>query len=253
PFYAYAALSFLLACAILMINTNIVNEHYFHPQTLAITHLMALGWGTMIIMGASYQLLPVIIEGKLDSDFLAYLSFGFVAIGIPFLVIGFYIFHMGWVLQTGAIFINLGVACYFINVMSSVYESKKYEVYAWFMITAALWLFTTTFFGLMLVFNFSRSWLPDNSLEYLSIHAHMGIVGWLLLLVLGVASRLIPMFLISKYSNTRALWWIYILINAALLGFIILKSFQVNGRLYYVSFFLGVIALLLFCNYCYQA
>jgi hypothetical protein len=38
-----------------------------------------LGWGTMMILGASHQLVPVMIEGKLYSNTLAYLSFAFAA------------------------------------------------------------------------------------------------------------------------------------------------------------------------------
>lgn len=252
PFYIYGALSFLLACVLLMINTKVVHQHYFQPQTLAITHLMALGWGTMIILGASHQLLPVIIEGKLDSELLAYLSFIFAALGIPFLVVGFYTFHLGWVLQTGAILINSAVVCYFLNVINSIYESKKYTIYAWFIAAASLWLFATVFFGLMLVFNFTRSWLPENSLEYLSLHAHMGLAGWFLLLVIGVGSRLIPMFLISKYTNEKTLWWIFALINIALIGFVYLKTVK-EYRYYYSPFVLVLVALILFGIYCYRA
>ena len=253
PFYIYAALSFLLACVLLLVNTGVVHQHYFQPQTLAITHLMALGWGTMIILGASHQLLPVLIEGKLDSETLAHFSFFLGAIGIPFLVAGFYFFHLGWVLQTGAILVNASVICYFLNVINSIFESKRFDIYALFISTAALWLFITVFFGLLLVFNFTRSILPENSLEYLSLHAHMGLVGWFLLLVIGVASRLIPMFLISKYSDTRTLWWIYTLVNAALLGFTLLKTLKWYPQLYYTPFLLVFIALILFGNYCYKA
>jgi hypothetical protein len=253
PFYIFAALSFLLSCVLLLMNTNVVHQHYFQPQTLAITHLMALGWGTMIILGASHQLLPVLIEGKLSSDLFGYLSFIFAAIGIPFLVIGFYIFHAGWVLQTGAILVNAGVVCYLINVISSIYESKKHDVYAWFIATASLWLFVTTFFGLLLVFNFTRLWLPDNSTEYLSLHAHIGLAGWFLLLIIGVASRLIPMFLISKYTNAKTLWWIYALINTALTGFILLKTYNAYTQFYYTPFLLVLVALILFANYCFKA
>lgn len=253
PFYIFAAISFLLACILLLIHTEVIHQHYFQPQTLAITHLMALGWGTMIILGASHQLLPVLIEGKLDSYLLAYLSFFFAALGIPLLVIGFYLFNMGLILQSGAVLINASVICYFLNVINSIVESKKYNVHAWFMATAALWLFITTFFGLMLVFNFTRSWLPENSIEYLSLHAHMGLAGWFLLLVIGVGSRLIPMFLISKYTSTKTLWWIYALINVALLCFILLKTLKIHGEFYFPSFLLVLIALILFGNYCYKA
>lgn len=253
PFYLFAALSFLISCILLLLNTGVIHQHYFQPQTLAITHLMALGWGTMIILGASHQLLPVLIDGKLDSYLLALLSFIFAAIGIPLLVSGFYLFNTGLILQSGAILINASVICYFLNVIASIGESKKYNVHAFFIATASLWLFSTTFFGLLLVFNFSRSWLPENSLEYLSLHAHLGLAGWFLLVIIGVASRLIPMFLISKYSNPKTLWWIFALINTALLSFIVLKTSGAYPKLYYSPFFLVLIALILFGNYCYRA
>ena len=253
PFYVFAAVSFLISCTLLLLNTDIIQQHYFNPKTLAITHLMALGWGTMIILGASHQLLPVLIEGKLDSYFLALLSFIFAAAGIPLLVTGFYLFNTGLILQTGAILVNASVICYFLNVIESIIESKKYNIHAFFIATASLWLFTTTFFGLLLVFNFSRSWLPENSIEYLSIHAHMGLAGWFLLLIIGVASRLIPMFLISKYSSPVTLWWIFALINIALFAFIILKTSGAYPNLYYSPFLLVLIALVLFGIYNYKA
>ena len=253
PFYVFAGFSFLISCALLLLNTDIITQHYFNPKTLAITHLMALGWGTMIILGASHQLLPVLIEGKLDSYLLALLSFIFAAAGIPLLVTGFYLFNTGLILQTGAILVNASVICYFLNVIGSIVESKKYNIHAFFIATASLWLFTTTFFGLLLVFNFSRSWLPENSIEYLSIHAHMGLAGWFLLLIIGVASRLIPMFLISKYSSPVTLWWIFALINIALFAFIILKTSGTYPNLYYSPFLLVLIALVLFGNYNYRA
>jgi hypothetical protein len=253
PFYVFAAVSFLISCSLLLLNTDIIQQHYFNPKTLAITHLMALGWGTMIILGASHQLLPVLIEGKLDSFLLALLSFIFAAIGIPLLVTGFYLFNTGLILQTGAILVNASVICYFLNVIGSIIESKKYNIHAFFIATASFWLFTTTFFGLLLAFNFSRSWLPENSIEYLSIHAHMGLAGWFLLLIIGVSSRLIPMFLISKYSSPVTLWWIFALINFALITFIILKTSGAYPNLYYSPFLLVLIALALFGNYNFRA
>ena len=81
PFYVYAALSLLAGCILLFISSGAFTEHYFHPQTLAITHIMALGWGTMMILGAGHQLLPVLIEGKLFSNTLAHLSFVFASAG----------------------------------------------------------------------------------------------------------------------------------------------------------------------------
>ncbi len=253
PFYIFAAFSFLIACALLLLHTGVVYQHHFHPKTLAITHLMALGWGTMIILGASHQLLPVLIEGKLWSNSLGYLSFFFAAAGIPFLVSGFYVFNVGWPLQWGAVLVNIAVVCYMANVIGSIHQSKRQDVYSFFILAASVWLFATVFFGLLLVFNFTRSWLPQSSVEYLSLHAHMGLAGWFLLLIIGVASRLIPMFLISKYTNTKNLWWIFSLVNGSLLCFIAFTLFKVTAVALYTPFLLLLAAVIFFAHYCFNA
>ncbi|HUH50745.1 MAG TPA: hypothetical protein VLZ11_01420 [Flavobacterium sp.] len=253
PFYVYATASFLVGCVLLLMHTDIFNQHHFNPHTLALTHIMALGWGTMMILGASHQLLPVLIESKLDSNLLAYLSFIFTAVGIPFLVLGFYIFDMGWTLQLGSVLVNLGVLCYVLNVLRSTRSTTKANVHTWFMATASIWLFSATFFGMLLVFNFTHPLLPANSLSYLSIHAHLGIVGWFLMLVIGVGSRLIPMFLISKYVNDKVLWIIYILVNTSLISLVVLQLIGVASSLYYIPILTAFAAIILFVNYCRNA
>lgn len=253
PFYSYASLGFLAGTILLLFSTETVGAHYFNPQALAITHTMALAWGTMIIFGASHQLLPVLVEGKLDSDLLAYLTFGFTAVGIPLLIYGFYVFDMGWPLQTGAVMVNIGVICYLANVLGSSFGSKHRNVHAWYVITATLWLFATTFFGLLLVLNFRTPILSRNSVDYLSIHAHLGIVGWFVLMVVGVGSRLIPMFLISKYTNDRILWLVFALLNMALISFTVLYLMAVPAVLFYIPVIMGLAAILLFGRHCYKA
>lgn len=254
PFYVYAAFAFLIACVLLLVNTSVVHDHYFHPQTLGITHLMALGWATMIILGASHQLLPVLIEGQLSSKTLGHASFAFAALGIPLLVYGFYTFQLGILFQLGAVLVNLGMLCYLVNVLVSIYESKRADIHAWFMAAASIWLFSTTFLGLLLAFNFTHpSLLPSDSLSYLSLHAHMGLVGWFLLLVIGVASRLIPLFLISKYTNNKLLIWIFILVNTGLLGFILLRYLGIDPSFYYTPLMLVLVAVCLFANFCFNA
>jgi hypothetical protein len=253
PFYLYAALSFLAATIFLLSSTQAFTGHYFHPHILAITHTMALGWGTMIILGASHQLVPVLIESKLFSNVLAYISFIFAAIGIPLLVYGFYVFNMGWPALWGGCFVVLAILAYLINIAISISKSKHESIHAVFVFTATSWLLLTTILGLAQVHNFTAMLLPESSLHYLTLHAHAGIIGWFLLLIIGVASRLIPLFLISKYNNVKLLWWIFGLINAALLLFIALFFYPDNKALLFIPVLAVFIAISLFIYYCYQA
>ena len=253
PFYIYAAVSFLAATILLVFSAPAFTQHYFHPHTLAITHAMALGWGTMIILGASYQLVPVLIEGKLYSITLAYVSFVLAALGIPLLVYAFYIFNLGWPARLGGTLINAAILSYLVNVAVSISKSKHENVQAVFVFTAVCWLLMTTALGLILVFNFAQPFLSNDSLSYLSLHAHLGIIGWFLLLVVGVGSRLIPLFLISKYENKKLLWWIYSLINSSLVIFITLFIYFPGTSLYLLPVAFVVTALLFFGYYCYQS
>ena len=224
PFYSYAALCFLISTVFLLINISDFSGHYFQPKVLAVTHLMALGWGTMMILGASHQLIPVLIEETLYSTKLAYLCFLLAAIGIPLLIFGFYNFNLGAAAKTGGVLINLSILVFIVNITKSFSTNKKENIHALFIFTASIWLLLTTSIGLLLLFNFTENLLPQSSLHYLSLHAHFGIAGWFLLLIVGVGSRLIPMFMISKYNSLKLLKTIYYLINFGLISFVI--SFQ---------------------------
>lgn len=253
PFYIYAAVSFLVSTLLLLFSTNAFTQHYFHPHTLAITHVMALGWGTMMILGASYQLVPVLIEHKLYSDKLALISFYIAGIGIPLLAYGFYTFDMQWPAKTGGILINIAVILFMVNVYKTISDRNKQNVHAIFMLAATGWLLLTTIVGLLLVYNFSWNILSDDSLHYLPFHAHLGIVGWFLLLVIGVGSRLIPMFLISKYSNEKLLWGIFSALNIGLGIFVVLFLIGSEVYWYLIPVLCIVSGIAMFVYYCYKA
>jgi hypothetical protein len=253
PFYAYAAIAFLIANLLLLLSATELLNHYFQPHALAIIHTMALGWGTMIILGASHQLVPVLIEGELYSEKLAYLSFLFAAVGIPLLVYGFYTFNMGWPAKAGGWMVIAAILAYLVNLAASMAKSKQENIHALSIFTSAVWLLATATVGLMLVYNFTLPFMQKSSLDYLPLHAHIGMVGWFLLLVTGIGSRLIPMFLISKYNNVRQLWWIYWLINGGLLSFVFLFLFTQGKMLLPIPVLAITAAIVLFGHFCYSS
>lgn len=253
PFYGYASIAFFIATALLFLSINNITTHYFHPHSLALTHIMALGWGTMMILGASHQLVPVLIEGKLYSNKLAITSFVLAAVGVPLLCYGFYMFDMGWPAKWGGRFIILAIIAYLINVAVSMSKSKHENVHAVFVFTATLWLLVTALVGLILVYNFSYPLIRGSSLHYLPFHAHIGVIGWFLLLIMGVGSRLIPMFLISKYNKPRRLWLIYGLVNVGLGAFIFNFLYTDSKLIQMISILAIATAIMLFVNYCYRS
>src|SRR5665213_2761450 len=90
-------------------------------------------------------------------------------------------------------------------------------------------------------------------MAYLPLHAQLGIIGWFLLLVIGVGSRLIPLFLISKYNNEKLLWWIYALINFGLITFIITFLYADSQGIFFLPVTAIFISLVMFGYFCYKA
>src|SRR5690606_30007417 len=62
PFYGTGAVCFAALALLLFLASGELMGHHFSPHLLAIVHTAALGWGTMVIFGAAYQLLPVVCE-----------------------------------------------------------------------------------------------------------------------------------------------------------------------------------------------
>ncbi|MFZ1313961.1 MAG: cytochrome C oxidase subunit I, partial [Chitinophagaceae bacterium] len=149
--------------------------------------------------------------------------------------------------------ILLSILSYVINLLISISKSNGKNVHAIFILTASIWLFLTAFLGLALVYNFTFPYLPKETLQYLPLHAHAGVVGWFLLLVMGVGSRLIPMFLISKYSNKYLLWVIYVLVNGGLLSFLGLFLYFPGSTYHLFPVLTVLIAFVLFGHYCLRS
>lgn len=225
PFYGAAAVSFLLVTVLMLWSYTSFSGHFFQPHLLAITHLAALGWGTMLIFGASHQLLPVVMEVPLFSEKLAKACFITLLPGLALLAGSFWNFRLGWPMETGAMLILLSVVLYVVNVYRTAVQNKQWTITVECIVTASWWLLLTAVLGTLLVFNLRYAFLPEGHLYYLKIHAHLGMGGWFLMLIMGVASRLIPMFLLSHQEPGRPVRIAYYCVNAALIGFLVLAFF----------------------------
>ncbi|MET1054471.1 MAG: hypothetical protein ABWY16_04120, partial [Pedobacter sp.] len=191
------------------------------PKILALTHMAALGWGSMIIFGALYQLLPVILETELYSIRLCWLSFISFSAGLVLLTACFWLFATGIYMEIAGLLLLTGIAALAVNVFLTVRSHRDSAVQQQFIVTACGWLVLTAMMGVMMVFNFKFIFLNTDHLTFLRLHAHMGIGGWFLMLIMGVSSKLVPMFLVSRTQKKQLLDYSYYLVNGSLILFLI--------------------------------
>jgi hypothetical protein len=238
--YLVAALCFFALPVMMLFSVPAFTGHYFHPQLLAITHMAALGWATMMIFGASYQLIPVVLETELYSRKLAWISFALFLPGMLALVYSFWVFIPGIHMQCGALLLLTAFILFTINVYLTAKSKKQQTIQEDFIFSACLCLCFTAALGTAIVFNFTIPIFPQDQLHFLKIHAHLGIIGWFLLMTIGVSSKLVPMFLVSSYQKTKLLSFSYYLIVSALVLFLVDAYFSGISYRTYIIALMGV-------------
>jgi hypothetical protein len=256
PYYAAGALSIVIIGLLTFISRRDFSGHFFQPHLLAITHLTVLGWGTMVIMGASNQLIPVIADQKLYNERIPVAVFVLLVIGTCLLVHSFWNFELGAVMLTGASFVLTAFILHAINMFLTSKKAQKNNIIVDFVLTAHIWLIVTGAIGATLLLNFRFGFLPADHLHYLKVHASVGMAGWFLLLIIGVTSRLIPMFLLSRKEVKKYLAVAYYLINSGLVLLLIEGMVLRSTRWHLVYIALVVVGLLFYLAYirhCYKS
>lgn len=228
PHYAFGGLTWLAVTLLIVFNPDAFTQHFFNPELLAITHLLVLGWITMIIFGALYQLLPVIMEVKLYSEPFAIASFILLGLGTILLAFSFWQFSFSTIMFVAATFVVVSVVLFVANVLFTAHSSTKKVIERTFIVTSAIWLLFTVLAGLTLAINQVQPFLKTSQIELLKLHAHAGIVGWFIQLIIGVSSKLLPMFMVSHHVNTKKLRVAYYAINIGLIAGLVSLFLQVK-------------------------
>ena len=255
PHYAFGAIVLVVASILMFFGAKDLTLIAFGPKILAITHLLILGWVTIIIYGALYQLIPVVMEVKLYNENLAYISFASMAIGMSMLIYGFwntYIAANNFV-EIGGSLVILSVLLFVINAVGSALKSTNRGVENRFIVTSIVWLLLTVLLGITIILNPIFNLIPRTNFELLEIHLGFGLIGWFLMLVIGVASTLLPMFFIAHKLNKKFLNYSYILLNSGLVLFSIALYFKLNMIITGAFILLMIAGILLFVRYNYDA
>ena len=253
PHFVFGALSLLLLAVLLFMSGTKLLEAYFNQNLIAITHIVVLGWASTIIFGALYQLIPVVFETALFSELLAKITFWVFVSSFLFLVYAFWTGSFTLLLPIAACSMFIAVFLFALNVLLSYKKAKKKSRTSKFVIVSIIWFVITAFIGLLMALNFKYNFLTEVHLHYLKIHAAAGFIGWFLMLIIGVGSVLIPMFLISHNISKKPLNYTYYLSNSGLTLLIINWFLIKNKHLTSVSWLLIALGVLFFMFFLIQA
>jgi hypothetical protein len=200
------ALAFLLlgSLALVVFAPELAFGAFFSPRVIAAVHLFTLGWIMLSIFGALCQFLPVAIGKSLRWQSLAHVTFGLQVLGAASFVTGQIEGERGLVIA-GAAALSGAFGLFALNLGVTLASVRERSLTGWALAGATLFLVVTPLYGVLLELNLVDG-LGIHRYHVVAVHAHVAIVGVVLLVMVGVAHRLIPMFLLSHGANERPAW-----------------------------------------------
>ncbi len=175
---------------------------YPSARVAAVTHLFTLGWITTSIFGALYQFLPVALGRPIRSTVLAHATFALFVPGLLGFVGGLFAGVMPLMLAGAAAF-GTGVFLFAANLGATLAVAERRDLTWWCLVAADGFLVLTVLLGLTLAGNLRWGYLGVHWWTALGVHLHLALAGWVMMVVIGVAHRLLPMFLLSHGAPER--------------------------------------------------
>jgi cbb3-type cytochrome oxidase subunit 1 len=214
PFFKIAILYYLAGVTMGLL--IVISPTYFSRFLLGKTahaHLGTLGWITMTIFGAEYQMFPMLSLQKLRSERLANLNLWTITLGVA----GFWIGLMLLNTQILAFFIALSLSSiliFLVNMFLTVKGTNfgKLDVSVKYLIAGQLFLIITAvigasmgvFYHLGLIDFLKRIGLASQELSLSQLiwtHAHLALIGFVTLKIIGAMYHLVPMLVwMEKYG-----------------------------------------------------
>lgn len=175
---------------------------YLSPHVAGVTHCFTLGWLSMTIFGALYQLLPVALGVSIRSERAGHVSFWTFAPGVALFASGV-AFSVLLLRYIGIALISIAIVCLVINVALSLRRVANRDVIWAAVATALSFLTLTLLLGALLAENLHGGFLGDWRVRVLTTHLHVALLGWVLVMIIGISHRLLPMFLLAHTADTR--------------------------------------------------
>jgi hypothetical protein len=158
-------------------------------------HLAAIGWGTMMVVGAGYRILPMMLPAAMPRGFWVYASAVLIEAGLAGLVWGLLAGGRGLVFSAALVLAGIGaffsrVAWMLRNRRPAPSERLRPDWGGAHALQALAYLISTCGFGVHLAVS-ERS---ETTLAVASAYGVLGLVGFLSQIIVGVEARLLPLF-----------------------------------------------------------
>jgi len=179
------------------------------PISLAVVHLLTIGWLTLLMFGALFQFVPVITSRKLPSQALPLVTLLGVESGLVLMVGGFCALgHWAWVarlLPVGGGLVIVALLVGGATLLVPLAAKRPVPLSARFVLAGLGFLLLTILLGLSfalaLTVPATGPALAPLLTDGVGYHVLAGLGGWFTLTAIGVSYELLPMFMLAPHER----------------------------------------------------
>lgn len=194
PYFISAPIFLAAAGALLLFHPEALAARW-SPHALAATHLVTLGYLTMAMAGALQQVLPVLLGERLRRPrAVAWSIWAALGAGAAALAAGFVVGPQ-WT-QAAVPLLGAAVGLLAAAALPAIWRSSVRNATRQALLLAAAGLLVTAGLGAYLAAGWGWSAVPL-ARDLTGLHLGWGLVGWVAVLVAGMAYQVVPMFQVA--------------------------------------------------------
>lgn len=174
------------------------------PRLLALVHLLSLGTLVSMIMGATFQLVPVVLLARVWSEKLGMGAFWVYLAGVIAMVVGFWSW-LPLLMGLGGSLVVAALVAFLVNVGVSLAKGATWNRIGAYMVVALAMLAAAGALGALRLAGYAVPGLAIPLANAAIAHAHLAAFGCATLLIFGISYQMIAMFAVT-HGHERLGW-----------------------------------------------
>lgn len=227
-YFGWAHAGLALAFLALVIDPALPGGYFLHPRMVAIVHLVTMAWISGSILGAFYIVAPLALGLPLPVRWIDWVTCGAFVAGTAGMAVHFWNGQYGEMMWAGPLVLSAIVwqgsrAVGGLRAATAPWAVLLHVVLAFANMTAAALL------GVAVALDRAHGLYRFPLQTTVFAHVHLAAIGWPVMMVVGLAYRLVPMFLPAKMPSGVALVTSAICLE---LGLILVVASLLAGRVW---------------------
>ncbi len=205
-YFAAALLAFIAAQILMAAGYGFPSAPIESPETLVLVHVVSLGWLSLLMCGALFQFVPVLVARPLFSNSLPLPTLACLIAGLGALLTGFLQLD-GRVaarfpfFPCAGVLLGTGFALVLWNLGRTLWAARPLPLPARYVVVGLCSLAATAALGIIFALavggSVSHPVLIELTALGLPVHIVAGLGGWLTFTAMGVSYRLLAMFMLA--------------------------------------------------------